>query len=359
MTADTVLDQRAFSFGGLQARVRFGRGAVTQLAQYVAELPARAPYLLCSATSFADVLPKVAPRLAALVGTEVVKSQHGPQDIVDATLDRVGRAGADALVVIGGGSALAVAKGVALASRLPILAVPTTYSGSEATSIWGLSRNGQKVTGRDAAVRPAAIVYDPDLLANLPIQTAAASALNALAHLCEALYAPDATPVSDALAARGVERIGHALGGKSGAAETRWLLLEAAWLAGIVLDQTAMGLHHKLCHTLGGQMGLDHARLHAVMLPFTLAYNLGSTPNARAVLSNALGTDDPAQAIAAMRLRAGLPTSLAALGVAQSSLTAVAAAAVANPYANPRPIDADSIHRLLKAAWSGDLAKVG
>jgi maleylacetate reductase len=359
MMADHVLDQRPFTFAGVQTRVRFGRGIVTQLAHYVAELPAQTPYLLCSASSFGDVLSRVVPPLPSVVGTEVVRSQHGPQDEIDATLDRVGRAGADALVVVGGGSALAFAKGVALSSHLPILAVPTTYSGSEATSIWGLSRNGQKVTGRDTAVRPVSIVYDPDLFANLPPQTAAASALNALAHLCEALYAPDANPVTDALAAKGVERIGLALGGQRSAAEVRWLLLEAAWLAGIVLDQTAMGLHHKLCHTLGGQLGLDHARLHAVMLPFTLAYNLGSTPNTRAVLATALATDDPVRTIASMRLRAGLPTNLATLGVAESSLAAVAAAAVANPYANPRPIDADSIHRLLHAAWSDDLERVG
>jgi maleylacetate reductase len=114
-----------------------------------------------------------------------------------------------------------------------------------------------------------------------------------------------------------------------------------------------MSLHHKLCHVLGGTLDLPHAPTHTVVLPHALAYNAAAAPTAVAALSRALGTDDPAGELWALAGRLGAPRSLAELGMAEADIGRIADLAVADPYANPRPVTRDGVERLLRAAWSG------
>ncbi|MDF1506490.1 iron-containing alcohol dehydrogenase, partial [Roseisolibacter sp. H3M3-2] len=216
-------------------------------------------------------------------------------DVADAVGALARALGADPLLAVGGGSAVGVAKAVALAGGPPVAAVPTTYSGSEMTPIWGLTRDGAKETGRDERVRPRAVLYDPLTTLDLPARVTGPSALNAAAHCVEALYAPDAGPVTALLAAEGLRAIAGALPGVLRAPADvagRTALLYGAWLAGLALGASTMGVHHKLCHVLGGSFGLPHAETHAVVLPHAAAFNAGAAPEALRAAAGALGAGD-------------------------------------------------------------------
>jgi maleylacetate reductase len=215
--------------------------------------------------------------------------------------------GADCCVAVGGGSTVGLAKAIALTSGLPILAVPTTYAGSEMTPIWGLTAGGAKQTGRDARVLPRTVIYDPELTLGLPPRVAGPSGMNALAHCVEALYAPDTSPIVQLMAEEGIRALAAALPAirvEPADLRARAGALYGAWLAGAALGTVSMGLHHKLCHTLGGSFGLPHAETHAVVLPYAAAYNRAAAPEAMSRAARALGaTDAPGALFRRLRSR--------------------------------------------------------
>ena len=260
-------------------RVVFGVGAVSSVPDEVRRLDARAVFLIVdvSARSTGDAIATALGDLVADRVSEVV--MHVPTDVAHDAVRRARSHGIDLLVSVGGGSATGLAKAVALETGLPILAVPTTYAGSEMTPVWGLTEvvDGipAKRTGRDPRVRPRVVVYDPALTVSLPPGLSAASGLNAMAHLMAGLFAAGAAPVVGALAEEGVRTLAGALPRVVAAPDdldARSDALYGAWLAGWVLGATATGLHHKVCHVLGGRYNLPHAEVHAAMLPYTTAF---------------------------------------------------------------------------------------
>jgi maleylacetate reductase len=261
-------------------------------------------------------------------------------------------------VVVGGGSAVGLGKAIALAHDLPVIAVPTTYAGSEMTPVWGLTEAGEKRTGRDVRVLPKSVIYDPEMTLTLPAQMSVTSGMNAIAHAVEGLYAPDATPIISLMAEEGTRAMAAALprlAADGHDLEARTEAQYGAWLCGAVLAATTMSLHHKLCHTLGGTLDLPHAQTHTVVLPHALAYNEPSAPGAVAALSRALGgAQDPARALWELAGRLGAPRSLSELGMREGDIPRIVELAVANPYANPRPVTRAGIESLLRAAWAGE-----
>src|SRR6185369_11260189 len=173
----------------------------------------------------------------------------------------------------------------------PIIAVPTTYAGSEMTPVWGLTENGAKRTGRDRRVLPRSVLYDATLTVSLPPELSLTSGVNAIAHAAEALYAPDLTPLIALQAEEGVRALAAALPqvlADGTDLDARSEAQYGAWLCGSCLAACTMGLHHKLCHTLGGTLDLPHSATHTVVLPYVLAFN-----SAPAALARALSSDDP------------------------------------------------------------------
>ncbi|MDN5749559.1 MAG: iron-containing alcohol dehydrogenase, partial [Pseudonocardia sp.] len=271
----------AFSYDALPGRIVFGAGtARTELRSEVERLGASRLLLIASER----VRGLTAPFADRVVATFTDVREHVP--VATAEAARVAAAGADAVLCIGGGSTVGTAKAVALATRLPILAVPTTYSGSEVTPVWGTSQDGVKTTGTDPVVLPRTVVYDPELTASLPPGQVVASALNAMAHCVEAFWAPGRNPMSTVVAEEGVRSLAAGLRDDDPAA-----LLLGAYLAGSALAAAGTGLHHKLAHVLGG-LGLPHARTHAVVLPHVLAFNAPGAPDALVRIARALGVDD-------------------------------------------------------------------
>jgi maleylacetate reductase len=279
-----------------------------------------------------------------------------PVDLAGRAVQEAQRLQANGTLAIGGGSTIGLAKAVALQLGLPILAVPTTYAGSEVSPIWGLTEGGVKRTGRDPKVLPRTVIYDPELTLSLPLGLTVTSALNAIAHAAEGLYAHDGNPVAALMAEEGIRASAAALpllAANPADVAARGQALYGAWLCGTLLAAVSMGLHHKLCHTLGGSFNLPHAEVHTVVLPHALAYNAPGAPQAMARIARALGADDAPLALQQLAARHGAPTSLRALGLAENALDRAADLAVANPYPNPRPLERAALRALLQRAWTG------
>jgi maleylacetate reductase len=345
-----------FVYSAAAIRVIFAPGALGRIADEVAALGIERALVLCTPDQ-----RDLAEAAAALLGKRCAGLFHGARMHVPIEVAREAREyatsfDADGVLAIGGGSTIGLAKVIALDMGLPIVAVPTTYAGSEMTPIYGLTEGGAKRTGRDARVQPRTVVYDPELTFGLPVALSVTSGLNAIAHAAEGLYARDSNPVLELMAEEGIRALAAGLPRLAAAPRelaARSDCLYGAWLCGTVLGQAGMALHHKLCHVLGGSLDLPHADTHAVMLPHTLAYNAPAAPEAMRRIARAIERPEASAGLHELALELGAPTALRDLGVEAGDLKRIADLALANPYWNPRPLDSEAIAGLLRRAWAG------
>ncbi|WP_132979333.1 maleylacetate reductase [Pigmentiphaga sp. D-2] len=346
----------AFVYNAHAARVVFGAGSLQHLEREIGLLGAQRALVLSTPGQ-----RKLAERVAALLGAKAAgifdgAVMHVPIEAARQARDEARRLEADCAVAIGGGSTVGLGKAIALESGLPILAIPTTYAGSEMTPIYGITEGGLKKTGKDARVLPRTVIYDPDLSTGLPVGLSVTSAMNAMAHAAEGLYAQDSNPIMSLMAEEGLAAMSRALPGivrRSGDIEARSQALYGAWLCGTVLGNVGMALHHKLCHTLGGSFNLPHAECHTIVLPHAMAYNAPAAPEAMARIARAIGTQDAAAGLYDLARDNGAPVALRDLGMPEADLDRAADIAVSNPYWNPRPIERTAIRALLQNAWAG------
>jgi maleylacetate reductase len=347
---------KEFVYLSQPARVIFGAGSSIHLVREI-ELLGASKALVLSTPEQASDAERIAAQLGSrAAGTYTKAVMHVPIETVREVLGVARALGADCAVAIGGGSTTGLGKAIALDSGLPIVAIPTTYAGSEMTPIYGLTENGVKRTGKDSRVLPRTVIYDPELTLTLPVGLSITSGMNAIAHAAEGLYAKDGNPVMDLMAEEGIRAMAAAIPAlKSNARDldARTRALYGAWLCGIVLGNVGMALHHKLCHTLGGSFNLPHAEVHTVVLPHAIAYNAAAVPQAMQRLSRSLQNAEPAAALFDLAQANGAPTSLRGLGMTSNMLDRAADIAVENPYWNPRPIERGAIRELLERAWRG------
>jgi alcohol dehydrogenase class IV len=182
------------------------------------------------------------------------------------------------------------------------------------------------------------------------------SAINAIAHAAEGLYAVDGNPVMDLMAEAGIAALGRALPrlwAQADDVQGRSDALQGAWLCGSVLGHVGMALHHKLCHTLGGSFNLPHAEVHTIVLPHALAYNAAAAPAAMRRIAAALGADSAPQAVYALARDHGAPLALRDIGMPESGLDRACEIALQNQYPNPRPLDRAALRALLQDAFEG------
>ncbi|MDE2453770.1 MAG: maleylacetate reductase [Burkholderiales bacterium] len=346
----------SFVYQAAPTRVVFGAGALQQLGAEIERLGARRALVLSTPGQRASaerVAQRLGERAAGIFAGAVM---HVPIETARAARAEAARLGADCAVAIGGGSTTGLGKAIALESALPILAIPTTYAGSEMTPIWGLTEAGLKKTGRDARVLPRTVIYDPQLTLGLPYALTVTSAINAIAHAAEGLYAADGNPVTALMAEEGIRASAAALAPLQADAQdlaARADALYGAWLCGTVLGSVAMGLHHKLCHTLGGSFNLPHAETHTVVLPHALAFNAEAAPDAMRRIERGLGAPHAAPGIYDLMKSLGAPVALKDIGMKEAELDRAADLVTAAPYFNPRPIDRQGIRALLDNAFSG------
>ena len=347
---------KSFVYNGQPGRVIFGAGSLQHLAREIEILGAKKALVLSTPDQRAS-----AERVADLLGARAVgvfakAVMHVPIETVREARDVARALGADCAVAIGGGSTTGLGKAIALDSGLPILAIPTTYAGSEMTPIYGITEAGIKKTGKDPRVLPRVVIYDPELTLGLPVALSVTSGINAMAHAAEGLYATDSNPMMNLMAKEGLAAIYRALPAikkEASNIEARTDALYGAWLCGTVLGNVGMALHHKLCHTLGGSFHLPHAETHTVILPHALAYNAQAAPDAMRVMAAALNGVSAAQAVFDLAQNNGALTALKDIGMRESDLDKACELALQNQYANPRPLERTAIRQLLQDAFDG------
>ncbi|HEY3604963.1 MAG TPA: maleylacetate reductase [Sporichthyaceae bacterium] len=344
-----------FSYDTLPARVVFGAGvARRRLGEEVVRLGAARVLLICTDRGRVEAEELVAPFGERVVATFTAVRPHVPVEVAEQARKAAMAAEADAVLCIGGGSTTGTAKAVALTSGLPIIAVPSTYAGSEVTPVWGMTEGNRKTTGTDPVVLPRVVLYDPELTASMPTELAAASGLNAMAHCVETFWGPRRNPISSVLAAEGIQALGDGLRGLGRDAGASGDLLYGAYLAGVAFSAAGTGLHHKICHALGGAFNLPHAQTHAIVLPHVLAANAPGAPEAVTRIAAALRVDDPVAGLKALARHLGVPAGLRDLGLREDQLDeAVALIVPVIPADNPVPMDAAGLRVLLQAAWAG------
>ena len=337
-------------------RVCFGSGeAAGMLARELERLGA-SRVMVIAAESESELAERITTGVpVALRYHEVV--MHVPVGVAERARVAAKEHGADALVSVGGGSTTGLAKAIALTSGLPVVAVPTTYAGSEATNVWGLTEGARKTTGIDARVLPRAIVYDAALTVSLPVPMSVASGLNALAHCVDSMWAPNADPIDRALASEGIRALRAglpAIVADPASLDAREQALYAAYLSAAAFASAGSGLHHKICHVLGGAYNLPHAQTHAVVLPYVLAFNGPAMPEAEWRIADALGAGRAIDGLEDLRRELQAPRALRDYGFAESDIPGAAEAMVpVVPPSNPRPVTAGDLRRLLHAAWAG------
>ncbi len=344
-----------FTYTALPLRVRFERGGRTKVGDEVEHLGRNRALVLSTpeqqhhAEELSDAL---GGRSAGVLATATM---HTPVDVTEAALSAVREAGADCTVAVGGGSTIGLAKAIALRDDIPQIAVPTTYAGSEMTTILGQTENGVKTTLKDLRVLPASVIYDVDYTLSLPPVISATSGMNAIAHAIEALYAQEKNPISRLQCLEAIGALAGALPvivDDPGDVRARQEAQYGAFLCGMALGSAGMALHHKLCHTLGGAFNLPHADTHTVVLPHATGFNEAAAPELVAI-KDILSSDSVGGGLWDLAKHIGAPTSLADIGMPADGIDRAADLATQNPYWNPRPFDRADIHALISQAYAG------
>jgi maleylacetate reductase len=346
---------RPFVYDALPGRVVFAVGAFDDAAFEITRLGSSRALLIAdrSGTEWADRLAeRLGPGLVARI--DDVRA-HVPVDRAEAARSMAAAAAIDLIVTIGGGSATGLGKAIALTTALPILAIPTTYAGSEMTPIWGLTRDAHKETGRDPGVQPRTVIYDPRLTLSLPPSISGPSGMNAVAHCAEAVYADGANPITTLMALEGLRILARSLPRVVAAPDdidARSETLAGAYLAAASFAAAGSGIHHKICHVLGGAYDLPHAEMHTVILPHALALMAAREPAALSQIAAALGGSDAAAATYDLAVEIGAPTDLASIGLPADRLDE-AARLVAEATRGSGIADEPALRRLLGDAYHG------
>jgi maleylacetate reductase len=373
-----------FDCNFLASRVLFGPGRLGEVGAEARRLgKQRALFVctpsLCSSTHAARVRASLG-ELLVLEYTNV--EPHVPVHVVEKGIALANRYKIDLVIALGGGSAIGVGKAITFYAStsseytainqqcIPLIAIPTTYAGSEATPVLGITdlELGQKQILSDPRIIPRVVIYDPEVTFDLPSQLTASTGVNALAHCVEAVYSRSSNPLIRAVALDGIARIRWAL---PRCVETgqdlkaRSIMLIGAFMAGFSLANAGMALHHGICHSLGGKFRLQHGIINAIMLPHVMRYNADTATSALAEIASALGipasdTDMYKRALQAADLvyefvgSLGLPQRLRDINIAESDLLAVAEGVMHSRAVldNPKPItSAKQVLAILRQAW--------
>lgn len=342
----------------LGQRVLFGSGqAAVNLAAEIDRLGARRVMVIASKID-APIAKKVTTHIQVTLDYDDVVP-HVPIEKAEKARAAARNRAIDLLVCIGGGSTTGLAKAIALSAGVPIIAVPTTYAGSEATNVWGLTESARKTTGVDDRVLPVTVIYDAALTLSLPTDLSAASGLNALAHCIDSMWGPRADPINQVFAVDGIRALNLGLPAvinDPADLAGREQALYGAYLSAVAFASAGSGLHHKICHVLGGTWDMPHAQTHAIVLPHVLAFNALSAPEAVGRIAVALGSDDAMTGMETLRNQLNAPRALADYGFrAENIPEAVKLIQPAVPSNNPRAVTADNLGELLTAAWAGEI----
>jgi alcohol dehydrogenase class IV len=344
-----------FIYAAAPARVLFGQGRIRELPSELDQLGIERVLFACSKNGearYRSVIDALGSRCARVFAEA---QPHCPEEVALAALEAFKNSQADGVVTLGGGSTIGLGKVIAARCKVPFIAIPTTLAGSEMTALYGMKIGQEKRTWTDSAAKARAVVYDPDLTLTLPKYETATTGMNCLAHCVEALYPAQPNPIARLLALDAIRALGESLPGvvARNDVDSRAGALYGGFLGGLLVSMVGIGLHHKICHVLGGHFDLPHGETNSVVLAHVVAFNVPAMPDIASDVASALRTTHAASGIFDLAGRIGAPTSLRQLGVRQSDLRAVAEEVAARGTHNPRPITVDNITAVLTSAWEG------
>jgi alcohol dehydrogenase class IV len=336
--------------------VVFGTGTNARLAEEVARMGATRAIVLTSGRGemqFDKALGATIEVANIFAGARM----HTPYEVTERAMLCLSETKADCLISFGGGSSIGLAKALALRTGLPHIAMPTTYSGSEMTSLVGETQAGRKQTTRDDRILPRTVIYDVNNTIDLPLRTTVTSAVNAIAHGVETLYAENGNPFLSMIAETGIANLVaslEVLAGDLRNEEARRRALYGAWLCGMSLNVAGMALHHKLCHVIGSAFDLPHAETHTIILPHAISYNAQAAPAAFSQMQRAIGAALPQNRLRELAAVDGVPRTLRDLGMPEDGIVTVVERSLEAPYWNPRPLEREGLLALVENAWRGD-----
>ena len=352
---------QSFTHVGMPGRVVHGAGRISALAEEVEALDARRVMFCCTKSRVAEV-----EKLAKTLGDRVAGICDEAKIFVPLTAVEPARAmaeklGADCLVSYGGGTAVGLAKAVALEGGMPIVSIVTTYSGSETTALQGIiGHDGVRTNYRDMRMLPRVLIYDPELMLDVPIDVSIASGFNSIAHAVSSYLGKDANPVANMFSENGIRAMSDALvrlAQNSRDVDARSDAMHGAWLCGMTLMSSGTTIHHKIAHVLGGGFDLPHGPTHAIVLPHSTGYNRDAAPEAMKGIARAFGDEnaDAPRALFDLLGKSGAAEGLKQLGLPEAALDEAVERIMTDRYFNLREYDRAAIRTLLQDAWEGRL----
>ena len=349
---------KPFVYVGQPCRVVLGAGAAGTLNDEIEALGRRRALFCCTPGRAAAVTAFAATVGALNAGVCARAAPFTPIDAVEEGRRAARERGADCLVSFGGGNAVGFAKAIALELDLPIVAIATTYAGSETTALQGIRHPDGRRNHKSPRMLAKTLIYDPLLTLDLPLSVSVPSGIHAIAHAVGSFFAENSNPVTALMAEEGIRVMNGALtriAGDPRDVEARGDALYAAWLCGGTLMSSSTVLHHKVCHVLAGDFGLNHAAVNCIVLPHATAYNRDAAPEAMHRIARAFGDagGDAPSALFALLKRSGAPTALKDVGMRRDDLDRAVGLIMTNPYYNPRAYERNAIRALLDDTWEG------
>jgi alcohol dehydrogenase class IV len=345
-----------FNFSALPWQLIFAPGAMQQLPDEMDKRNLKRALVL-STPQQNHHLDMIADLVGArFAGGFAEAVMHVPVETVAAAQVAARSVDADCTISIGGGSTTGLGKVLALKFDLANIAIPTTYAGSEMTNVWGMTECGRKTTGRDDRVVPNVTIYDPKLTLDLPAAISGPSGINAIAQAVVNVTAATPNPIISALAVDGIKAMSRSLPQvitHPHNIDARTEALYGACLCAAALGLGITGLHHRLCHTLGGCFNTSHADTHAILLAYSIAYNAQTVPAGTQRVAEAMGTNDAALGIWELLQNVSSKTNLQHLGLEESDLGKVADIATETPCNNPAAVTRQGVLGLLADAFHG------
>jgi maleylacetate reductase len=343
-----------FTYRSDPVRIVFGAGAAAALGEEADAHNMSRLLVLCSKSRL-----EFARRATAAIADRCVEfcdasAPNMPRDAFERVLSALKQHKVDGFVVVGGGSPIGLAKAAAATTKIPYIAIVTTYSGSEMAARWRIGIAADAISGEGPDALPATAIYDPELTLDLPPRTSAASGMNAVAHAVESLYGIDTNPVVQAMAEEAIRLLGSGLprvlqNPRDLAA--RGDVLYGAWLAANFRSE--VGLEHAIAQRVRQWFNLDHAHTHAVATPYAIGFNSAAAPDAMARIKRALGVPDAARGLYDLNVRLDLPTGLKGLGMREEDIEKAVAVVSAVKITHPRPVSKADLAEVIRQAYFG------
>jgi maleylacetate reductase len=343
-----------FTYHSDPVRIVFGAGAVGALRAEADRHKMSRIVVLCSKSRTEFTRRVVAPIAEHCVGFCDTGGQTMPRDVFDHILAELKRLNADGFIVLGGGSPIGLAKAAAAMTKLPYIAIVTTYSGSEMAARWYIGVAENRISGDGPEALPATAIYDPELTLDLPARVSAASGMNAMAHAVETLYGIDSNPVVQTLAEEGIRLLGSGLPrlvDNPRDLKARTDVQHGAWLAANF--RAEVGLEHAIAQRVRQWFNLEHAQTHAIATPYAIGFNASAAPDAMARIKRALGASEAARGLYDLNVRLGLPTGLKDIGMQEKDIAKAVDVVAAAKITHPRPASKEDLTNIIRQAYAG------